>query len=200
MESNRPTRIGSRYNIIKGLPYNTIPLYVSNKAIALTALFFIVFSYALGSLARFWRFFVPYLALRKNFGLIGFGFAAVHSVISLLLFTPAYYPKFFTPMGTLTTEGMLSILFGVLAFIIFSIVAIASIPSVEATLGYKKWQMIQRTGYVGLLIVMLHVIFMGWKGWLHPADWQGMLPMSLIAFLLIFIVLFLRLVVLLKKR
>src|SRR3989344_6881495 len=140
-----------RYNILKGTPWIHLPLFINNKAISLSAVVFIAISSLLGPLARFWpRTFVPLLHTRSYFGLIGFGLAAVHIIISMLLFTPAYYPKFFGADGKLNFMGELSMLFGVLAFFIFLIVAITSIPSIESVMQPKSWQTVQRLGYMAL--------------------------------------------------
>lgn len=191
-----------RYNVIKGVDAAYIPLYISNKAIAVTATILIGLSYLMGPLARFWpKTFAPKLPLRKHFGLFGFGLAVVHGIISLLLFNPSYYPKFFTEVGKLTIEGELSMLFGIIALFIFSIVAITSIPSVEKSMNQKKWLFVQRLGYLAFALVLFHVLFMGVSGWLRPETWPGgLLPMSLISFVIIAFVLLMRLIVLLSKR
>ncbi len=176
-----------RYNIIKGVPWQELPLLISNKAIALAAVVFIALSYDFGPLARFWpRAFVPLLWERKYFGLLGFGLAAVHSLISLLLFSQPYYPKFFTEAGKLNLTGELSMLFGVLAFSIFAMIAVTSIPAVEKSIDARRWQALQRLGYFAFFLVLLHVLVMGIEGWLKPAGWPGgLLPISMVAFIVI---------------
>lgn len=187
-----------RYNIIKGESWSHLPLFISNKAIALTAVVLIAISFLLGPLARFWpRTFVSLLYLRKYFGLFGFGLAAVHTLISLLLFTQGYYPKFFGTQGKLNLVGELSMLFGVVAFFIFLIVAVTSFPRVKAGIAPKRWKIIQRLGYLAFVFVMLHVAIMGVAGWLKPEGWPGgLLPISLIAFIVILVTLLARIVVL----
>ncbi len=176
-----------RYNIFKGVAWEQLPLFISNKAISLSAIVFIALSYALGPLARFWqKTFVSVLDLRKFFGLLGFGLAALHGIISLLIFTPAYYPKFFLSSGNLNLIGELSMLFGVLAFFVFSAVAFTSIPSVAKSMAPQRWLAAQRLGYFGLILVFFHVLTMGFEGWLKPAGWAGgLLPISLVAAIMI---------------
>ncbi len=176
-----------RYNVIKGVAAQHIPLFISNKAIALAAVILIALSYDFGPFARVWpRVFVPELATRKFFGLLGFGFAAAHVLMSLLLFNPTYYPKFFTEVGELNLTGELSMLFGIVAFLIFSAVAITSLPSVEKSIEKRNWQALQRLGYLAFFLVMVHVLVMGLEGWLKPAGWPGgLLPISLVAFIII---------------
>ncbi len=186
-----------RYNVFKGVDLGHIPLYISNKALALSSVVFIGLSYALGPLCRFWpKTFVPKLYLKKYFGLIGFGSAAAHGLISLLLFNPAYYPKFFAEAGKLTMEGEFSMLFGIIALFIFAIDAITSIPSIAKAMDFKQWLYVQHLGYFAFLLVLLHVGFMGFKGWFKPQDWPGGLyPITLIAAVVIGLVILLRIVV-----
>lgn len=183
-----------RYNILKGVAWEQLPLFISNKAISLSAVVFIALSYALGSLARFWpQTFVPALSLRKFLGLFGFGLAALHGLISLLIFTPAYYPKFFLDSGKLNLVGELSMLFGVLAFFVFTIVALISFPAIAKSMDTERWLRVQRIGYLGLVLVFLHVFTMGIEGWLKPAGWPGgLLPISLVAAIVIALALLLK--------
>jgi DMSO/TMAO reductase YedYZ heme-binding membrane subunit len=179
-----------RYNVIQGIIWDHLPLYVSNKAIALGSVVFISISYLLGSFHHFFpRLLSNKLSLRKHFGLLGFTLACVHSLISLIILRPDYYRRFF--LGeTLNLTGELTLLFGVLALIIFSIVAITSLPSVFENMEYHRWKSIQRKGYLAFFLVMLHVFTLGMSGWLKSEDWPGgLLPISLIAFIIIFNVL-----------
>lgn len=172
-----------RYHVFAGVPWSDLPIFISNKAISLSAVVFISLSYALGSLARLWpKVFASSLGFRKFFGLFGFGLGALHGLMSLLIFTPAYYPKFFLESGRLNLTGELSMLFGVLAFFVFALVAISSLPSVAQSLNPARWLVIQRFGYFGLVLIFLHVFTMGFQGWLKSAGWPGgLIPISLIA-------------------
>ncbi|MBI2051785.1 ferric reductase-like transmembrane domain-containing protein [Candidatus Roizmanbacteria bacterium] len=185
-----------RYIVIKGESAANLPLYLSNKAIALASVVLIGLSFLLGSLAKFWpKKFEKTLYLRKYFGVSGFAAASFHAISSLILFTPSYYPKLFSAEGKLTLSGELSMVSGILALFIFSAAAVTSLPSVEESMSKRQWFLIQRTGYLAFFLVMLHVFFMGIQGWLTPAKWPGgLLPLSLIAFVLIAIVLIMKFV------
>ena len=184
-----------RYNVIRGTPWVDLPLFISNKAIALASVVFIALSFILGPLAKFWpNTFVKLQPLRKYFGLLGFGLASVHAFISLLIFNSQYYSKFFTE-GKLNLTGELSMLFGVIGFFIFLLVAISDIPSVMKSIKYENWLKIQRTGYLAFFFVLLHVFVMGFEGWLTPNTWPGgLLPISLVAFIIIAITLLFRVI------
>ena len=191
-----------RYHIFKGVPWDQFPLYISNKAIALSAVILIVISYTLGSLATFWpHLFERTLYARKFFGLTGFGLASLHSLISLVIFNAAYYPKFFETTGKLNLTGELSLLFGVLSFAVFSLVAITSVPSIAESLGHERWHKFQHLGYWGVAATAGHVFVMGFSGWLDTASWPGkLLPISLIAFTLALAALFLHGIALLTRK
>ena len=190
-----------RYNVFKGVGVEHIPLYILNKALSLTSVFLIGLSFIIGPLCRFSKRFVSKLYLRKYLGLLGFGMAAIHGIISLLLFNPAYYPKFFLETGKLTLEGELSMLFGVLAIFIFAAVSVTSVPSVEKGLHPKQWLFVQRLGYLAFVFVLFHIIAMGYKGWFDSSGWPGGLyPITLIALVVILIVILLRVIVALFPR
>src|SRR3989338_2139975 len=186
-----------RYNIVRGVPWEQLPLYITNKGIALSAVLLIALSYVIGPLTRFSpKTFSPWLTTRKYFGLLGFGLAAIHGIISLLIFDPSYYPRFFGENGKLDFNGELSMLFGVISIIIFSVVSISSLNTIEKTIEKKEWLKIQRMGYLAFILVMLHVVFMGYRGWLQPQDWPGgLLPIILISFIFIVLTLLLRTIV-----
>lgn len=183
-----------RYNVVRNVSLEHLPLYIVNKAVALATTFIIGFSYMLGPLARFFpSFFVPKLSLRKPFGLFGFGMAAVHAVMALLLFDKAIYPRFFAKDGQLTWQAETAMLFGVLAFFTFSIVAIVSIPSVEEKLDEKQWKTVQRLGLVAYFFVLLHAVVMGYRGWFLASSWSyGLASISLVASLFIVLVFLVR--------
>lgn len=183
-----------RYHILKGVAWAQFPLFISNKAIALTSVALIAISYSIGALAHiFPRMFTKALPARKFFGLFGFALASLHGLISLLIFNPAYYPKFFEGSGKLNLTGELSLLFGVASFALFLLVAITSVPSIERALGEKRWLSFQHLGYLGLVAVLGHVFTMGISGWTDSSSWPGgLLPISLIAFVIALCALLLR--------
>lgn len=186
-----------RYNIVRSVPLEEVPLYISNKAMAFSATILIGLSFLLGPLARFFPgVFVKHLQLRKSVGLFGFGLASVHAIASLILFDPSYYPRFFLESGKLTWIGESTMLFGILAFVIFGVVSISSLPDVAARMGADKWKTIQRLGYLAYILVLLHVALMGYGGWFRASSWEyGMASITLVASAFIVFVLLLRIVV-----
>lgn len=116
--------------------------------------------------------------------------------MSLILFDKANYPKLFLQNGKLNFIGETSILFGILAFLIFSIVSVISIPSIEEKLDEENWQKIQRFGYIAYILVLFHVVIMGYKGWVASESWQyGLASITLVASIFIVFVLLMRLII-----
>lgn len=186
-----------RYNVVRNIPFENIPLYITNKAMALTATILIGLSFLLGPLARFWpQVFAHQLYLRKHLGLAGFAMAALHALMSLVLLTPAYYPKFFLPGGKMNLIGESSMLSGILAFLIFAAIAITSLPPIEKHMNPQQWKLIQRLGYLAYVLILFHVVIMGWAGWWKPESWKfGLASISLISTLVIIFVLIMRVIV-----
>lgn len=191
-----------RYVVIKGDSVEHIPLYITNKAFATTSVFLIGLSFGLGPLAKFWpEMFKKHVYLRKYFGLFGFGIAALHAFTTLLMFTPKYYPKLFDKEAVLTGQGELSMFFGILALFVFSGVAVTSLPSIEEKMDKKQWLFVQRIGYGAYFFVMLHLVFMSFRGWLNPKTWPGgLLPISLISFLIILLVFLIRIFAIFSQK
>jgi DMSO/TMAO reductase YedYZ heme-binding membrane subunit len=183
-----------RYNVARDVAVAHLPLYIANKAIALAATALIGISYILGPFAHWWpKQYVPLLPIRKTVGLTGYALAAFHAIASLLLLSPAYYARFYGADGKFsgTTEFMLSM--GILAFLIFSLVAISSVPSVEEKLHPADWLRIQRYGLWAYFLVLLHVAVMGYGGWFRPESYQfGLASITLIASLVIVLVFVIR--------
>lgn len=166
-----------RYNVFKGVEWTHLPLYITNKAFALSAVVLIALSYCVGKA-------VPVrqepkesrIALVKHLGLIGFSLASMHGILSLTLLSPAYYEKFFLDSGRLTLLGELSLLFGVLSLWCLTIPAITSLPFMDDHLGRERWLRMQRMGYAALALNGGHLLAMGAGGWIDVGSWPGGLP------------------------
>lgn len=185
-----------RYNIIREVPFENVPLYISNKAIAMAATILIGISFVMGPLARFSQGIVRHLYLRKHVGLVGFALAAMHTLMSMILLGPAYYSRLYLASGKLTLVGESAMLFGVLAIVVFSIVSITSMPPIFKHMDFKQWQFVQRLGYLAYIFVMLHVYVMAYKGWSNPDAYSyGFIPVSLLSVLVIVFVLLMRVLV-----
>lgn len=186
-----------RYNIVRSVPLDNFPLFIANKSIAMAATILIGLSFLLGPLARFWpNQFVSQLYLRKHLGVIGFALASLHAIMSLALLNPAYYSKFYVEGGKFNLTGESSMLFGILAFLIFSAISITSLPPIERHMHPGQWKFIQKIGYLAYFFVLLHVTIMGFSGWFRADSWQyGLASISLISASFVLFVLLTRLLV-----
>lgn len=179
-----------RYNLLKAVDLQYIPMYVTNKVLAFASVVFIGISYVLGPLHVFdKKLFETKLAFRRSFGLIGYGCAAIHTMISMMLLTPYYYPGLYAA-GRFTLFGQLHLLSGILSIAIFTLVAVSSLPGIVQSMTGGLWHQIQRTGYIAFIFVLLHVYTVGVRGWADVTTWpSGLPPISLIAFNIVLFVL-----------
>jgi DMSO/TMAO reductase YedYZ heme-binding membrane subunit len=172
-----------RYHLVGDVAWRHFPLFILNKATSLAAVVFVACSYLVGKVIR-WHDHDRALRLVviKFCGLMGFFLAAVHALFSLSLLTPAYFGKYFDDSGRLNLQGELAIAVGVVAIFFLLSPTITTMPMMPKALGGWRWKRSQRAGYIALSFVLVHLVFLGWKGWLAPGSWNGGLPpISLLA-------------------
>ena len=173
-----------RYHIAGPVPWKDFPFFILNKGISLAAFVLITCNFGFGPLNNL-GVKVPtgWLNARKALGMTGFLLVLIHALMSFILFSPSTYGKFFEDDGTLTLLGGLSMLGGVLAFVVLW----GYNMSFQTYLREDKAFIQFITSRTFLLWAMLlgasHVFFMGYEGWLSPAGWHGGIPpVSLVAF------------------
>ncbi len=172
-----------RYHLAGDVPWRHFPLFILNKATSLAAVILVGSSYLIGKIIR-WHDHDKALRLVviKFCGLMGFFLAAVHAFFSLALLSPANYGKYFDEVGRLNLQGEIAMSVGVLALFCLLGPAVTTLPMMPKAIGGVRWKRNQRLGYVALAFVVVHLVFLGVKGWLAPGDWQrGIPPISLVA-------------------
>jgi len=175
-----------RYVIYGNMELETHLLFLCNKALAMSAVSLISSIIILNAYNRI----VPeslYLRhhIRKHFGIITSTTVVLHIFISILLFSPANFPKLFNTSGGLHYYGAITLIFGVIAFLMVT------------AIDHFEGRGLENT----LIFLMLHLAVMSYKGWFAPVEWPGnMIPLSLIAFSMLFIVLIVDLVSRILKR
>ena len=172
-----------RYHLAGDVPWRHFPLFILNKATSLAAVILVASSYLIGKVIR-WHDHDKALRLVviKFCGLMGFFLAAVHAFFSLALLSPANYGKYFDEVGRLNLQGEIAMSVGVLALFCLLGPAVTTLPMMPKAIGGVRWKRNQRLGYVALAFVVVHLVFLGVKGWLAPGDWQrGIPPISLVA-------------------
>ncbi|AQA18497.1 hypothetical protein BST95_09870 [Halioglobus japonicus] len=159
-------------------------MFILNKGLCLAAFILLAFNFALGP-ARNLGLPVPdkWLAARKAFGMTGFLLILIHALISFMLFSTAYYGKFFSPDGTLTPVASLSMLAGVLGFVVLWAYNLSFQTKLSEDVAFIAFITSRRFLIYALTLGGLHLLFMGYSGWLSPSGWHGGLPpISLVAF------------------
>ena len=172
-----------RYHLAGDVSWAHFPLFIFNKATSLAAVIFVACSYLVGKIFR-WHDDNPALRLVviKFCGLVGFFLAGIHAFLSLCLLSPAYYAKYFTFDGKLNLVGEVAMVVGVVALFLLLAPAITTLPMMPKAIGGKRWKRNQRAGYFALILVVSHLVALGWRGWMAPGKWQaGIPPISLVA-------------------
>jgi len=178
-----------RYHIFGEVPWKDLPLFVLNKGISLTSLILLSFNFSLGPLKNLGMN-IPekWLSARKSMGISGFLFAFIHIFMSISILNPKYYSVFFMADGTLTIEGGLSLLGGILSFILLWVYNTSfssrsrEDKKIIAIITSRRFLM------YAFFFTGVHLFFLGYKGWGDISAWQGGLPpVSLISFTVFFI-------------
>ena len=178
-----------RYNIYGDVPWKDLPLYVLNKGISLSSLILLTFNFSLSPLKNIGvKVSDKWLRARKTMGMVGFLYAFAHVFMSVSILNPNYYAVFFIEDGTLSIRGNLSLLGGVLSFVLLWVYYI----SFKLTLKEDKRIIAVITSkrfFIYLLFFLgIHLFFMGYTGWTTIYKWQGGLPpISLISFIVFFL-------------
>jgi len=158
----------ARYHVFMGVSWSDWPIYTLNKALALSALFVLALS-VIRQCSVTGHSDARALQMASVFG-------AMHVMLSLILLSPVYYEKLFV-QGRLTAAAGLSMVLGA--------VAATAMAAGRELRGEQR-----RDGGIGslataALVVGLHAMLQGFRGWLSPSQWPGMMPpLTLIAFLL----------------
>lgn len=193
-----------RHPIKKGYPWKQFPLFVMNKSICWTALWGFAIAQVPGVIARIhnaWHrdtlrdkpmWLCNYLACRKHLGLVSLWFLAVHMVMSMLMFSIAYYDRFFTdkddPKSRMTANGESSFMFGSFSSCLYIVLGICSLPSVAQGMTRKQWDFVYGpVAWVALCMGTAHVMCQGLGVTWYKAPWPNagnMPPITLISCLL----------------
>ena len=173
-----------RYHLAGDIPWAHFPLFILNKATSLAAVVFVGSAYLVGRVIK-WHNHDPVIRLVvvKFCGLMGFVLAGIHAFMSFFLLTPSYFAKYFAEDGRLNLLGELGMALGIVALWALLSPAITTLPMMPKALGGKRWKRTQRLGYLALILVVVHLVVLGLKGWLTPEKWSGFPPISLIAVL-----------------
>ena len=174
-----------RYHILGDVPWKDLPFLILNKGLSLGGFILITINFALGPAKNLGLSVSPaWLNARKAIGMSGFLIILVHALMSFMLFSPAVFGKFFEADGSLTGVAGISMLAGVLGFVVLWGYSVSFQTFLREDKPFIDFITSRRFLIWALLLGGLHVFFMGYSGWLKPAGWNGGLPpISLVAFL-----------------
>ena len=175
-----------RYHIVGDVEWKDLPFLILNKGISLTGFILLTLNFGLGPLNNMGiKVGEGWLEARKTLGMSGFLFILVHVLMSFMLFKVEIFGKFFEENGGLTLSGGLSMLGGILAFVVLWGYNLSFQTLLKEDKAFINLITSRKFLLIAMLFTMVHIFFMGYKGWLNPAGWQGGLPpISLIAFIL----------------
>lgn len=138
-------------------------LYIINKVFAGVAIFQLGIVLLIGPLCRMFDIFDHFLRFRKEFGMIAFFFAVLHSISSL------FFLKSHFPIEKYLTTGKGPFTFGLMGILILIFIFLISNKKSMNNIGFKGWWIIQYWGVrVVFFVVALHVFLMKTPGWI---DW-----------------------------
>jgi len=152
--------------------------------LSLSAFLLLTFNFAFGPLKNL-GVSVPegWLNARKALGMTGFLLALLHVLMSFMLFSPAVYAKFFESDGSLTLLAGLSMLAGVVAFVVLWAYNLSFQTHLREDRAYIEFITSRTFLLWAMLFGAAHLLFMGYEGWLNPSGWHGGIPpVSLVAF------------------
>jgi len=172
-----------RYHIAGPVPWKDFPFFILNKGISLAAFILVTFNFAFGPLNNLGvKMPKGWLDARKAMGMTGFLLALIHALMSFMLFSPDVYGKFFEADGTLTMLAGLSMLGGVLAFVVLWGYNLSFQTHLREDKAFIQF-ITSRTFLIwAMLLGGVHLVFMGYEGWMNPSEWHGGIPpVSLVA-------------------
>lgn len=172
-----------RYHIAGPVPWKDFPFFILNKGISLAAFIMLTFNFGFGPLNNLGLKVPPgWLNARKALGMTGFLLVLVHALMSFMLFSPSVYAKFFEANGTLTLLAGLSLLTGVLAFVVLWGYNLSFQTHLREDKAFIQFITSRTFLLWAMLLGALHLVFMGYEGWLNPSGWHGGIPpVSLVA-------------------
>jgi DMSO/TMAO reductase YedYZ heme-binding membrane subunit len=166
-----------RYHVVGTVPWKDFPFFILNKGISLAAFILITCNFGFGPLNNLGvKVPASWLNARKALGMTGFLLVLIHALMSFMLFTPAVYGKFFAADGTLTLFAGLSMLGGVLAFVILWAYNLSFQTHLREDKSFIEFITSRKFLLWAMILGAVHLIFMGYQGWMTPSSWHGGIP------------------------
>ncbi len=171
------------YNV---MAMDTMSLRVWNRSFTDAGMILVGISFALSGLCYFYDIFDTKILYRRDLGLNGFYFIALHSVYSFALnkFTPWY--RYFE------SDRVLSFSLALISLLIFFMMALISNAYVPKKLGAHRWRILLRIGYFAYVLGVVHAGLWSYEDWVMWWGSPKVPPMSLVVSVLVLGVVILR--------
>ena len=172
-----------RYHVVGPVPWKDFPFFILNKGISLAAFILLTFNFGFGPMNNLGiRIPAGWLNARKAMGMTGFLLALIHALMSFMLFSPSVYGKFFEANGSLTLLAGLSMLGGILAFVVLWAYNMSFQTHLREDKSFIQFITSRKFLLWAMLLGAAHLVFMGYQGWMNPSEWHGGVPpVSLVA-------------------
>jgi len=172
-----------RYHLAGEVPWKDFPFFILNKGISLAAFILVTCNFSFGPLKNL-GINIPasWLGARKALGMTGFLLVLIHALMSFMLFSPSVYAKFFEVDGSLTLMAGLSMLGGVLAFVVLWAYNLSFQTNLREDKAFIQFITSRKFLLWAMILGAVHLVSMGYEGWLEPSGWHaGIPPISLVA-------------------
>ncbi|GGW23404.1 hypothetical protein [Arenibacter certesii] len=175
-----------RYHLKGDVPWKDFPIFVLNKGVSLGAITILTLCVSIRPLSTLGIVVFSTRAAKKLLGISGLLMTILHVLLSLLILNPSYFNVFFEENGTLSARGGISLLAGVISFMMLVVY-----HQCFKNGGVGKERLVNfltsSKFILGLLLLFgLHLFFLGYHNWMNFANWKGGLPpITLVSFVVI---------------
>ncbi|WDE04377.1 hypothetical protein SG34_024035 [Thalassomonas viridans] len=158
-----------RYNLAAGVEWSQLPLYITNKALAMSSVLALLF--AARAMLRGCR------KSARSLGKMALHCAWLHVLLTLVLLPAGYYPKLslfvqtsggeqVMQMASFSATANLALLFGLLCAYLFFVISNGQVN------GLQKQILL----YLQICTLAYHLLFLGGYSWFAPGSWPAYLP------------------------
>lgn len=106
---------------------------------------------------------IDLVSMKTETGVIGFFYSFTHALMGTIVADPAYKSKWFQENGRLHGINELSMMLGIIGFVLISTVTVRSLMGKDS---YMKLEpMFRVVAPFGVLLATFHIIMMGYQGW-----------------------------------
>ncbi|WDD98073.1 hypothetical protein [Thalassomonas actiniarum] len=174
-----------RYNLAAGVGWSQLPLYIVNKALAMSSVLALLFAGRAGIKGR--------RGSALTLGKMALHCALLHVLFTLVLLPAGYYPKFsqvlltagdeqVLQMASFSAVANLALFFGLLCGYLFFVISVGHFT------GMLQKRLLQ---YLQICALAYHLLFLGGYSWFTPTSWPAYLPpVTLLSFICVLLLVY----------